>query len=96
MEMAVTTKAKHDTTVSLRMPLQTKALIEWAAHTVHKTFSAFVTESASQHAVDVLLDQRVFNLSADQVEAFARVLDNPPAPTEKLRELMQSKSPWEM
>lgn len=91
----VAARAKHDTTVSLRMPLQTKALIEKAAVTVRKTFSAFVTESASQHAVDVLLDQCVFNLNAEQAEAFARVLDDPPAPTAKLRELMQSKSPWE-
>ena len=91
----VAERAKHDTVVSLRMPLQTKMLIEKAAVTVRKTFSAFVTESASQHAVDVLLDQCVFNLNADQAEAFALVLDKPPAPTAKLRELMQSKSPWE-
>lgn len=91
----VTERPRHDATVSVRMPQQTKELIETAAFTVSKTFSAFVTESAIQHAVDVLLDQCVFNLSAEQAEAFARVLDSPPAPTEKLRELMQNKSPWE-
>lgn len=95
MEM-VAERVKHDTTVSLRMPLQTKALIEKAAITSRKTFSAFVTESATQHAVDVLLDQCVFNLDAAQAEAFARVLNDPPTPTAKLRELMQSKNPWEM
>jgi uncharacterized protein (DUF1778 family) len=77
------------------MPQQTKELIERAATTVNKTFSAFVMDSAREHAVDVLLNQTVFNLSADQAEAFARALDNPPAPTDRLRELMQSKSPWE-
>ena len=88
-------RAKHDTTVSLRMPQQTKELIENAATTVNKTFSAFVTESARTHAIDVLLDQTVFNLSDRQAEAFAQVLANPPSPNDKLRELMQSRTPWE-
>jgi uncharacterized protein (DUF1778 family) len=95
MDRAASKRAKHDTTVSVRMSLQTKALIERAAVTSRKTFSAFVTESASQQAADVLLDQCVFNLDAEQAEAFAQVLANPPAPTAKLRELMQSKAPWE-
>lgn len=77
------------------MPQQTKDLIEKAATTVNKSFSAFVTESAREHAIDVLLNQTVFNLSAEQAEAFADVLDSPPAPTEKLKALMQSKAPWE-
>ena len=94
MDRAANKRAKHDTTVSVRMPLQTKALIERAASTCRKTFSAFVTESASQHAADVLLDRCVFNLDSDQAEAFAQVLANPPAPTTKLRELMQSQPPW--
>lgn len=79
----------------MRMPLQTKELIEKAATTVNKTFSAFVVETAREHAVDVLLNQTVFNLSADQAEAFAQVLENPPAPTEKLKVLMKNKAPWE-
>ena len=85
----------HDTSVTMRMPLQTKEVIEKAATTVNKTFSAFVIESAREQAVDVLLDRSAFDLSADQAEAFARVLEDPPAPTEKLKELMQSKAPWE-
>ena len=61
----------HDTSVTMRMPLQTKELIEKAATTVNKTFSAFVIESAREQAVDVLLDRSAFDLSADQAEAFA-------------------------
>ncbi len=95
METMVTERPKHDTTVTMRIPQQTKELIETAAHLVSKTVSAFVIESASKHAIDVLLDQTVFNLSAEQAEAFARVLETPPAPTEKLKSLMQSESPWE-
>lgn len=91
----VRARARHDTSVTMRMPQQTKELIETAASAVSKSFSAFVVESARQHAVDVLLDQRVFNLTAEAAEAFAQVLEIPPAPTAKLRELMASKSPWE-
>jgi len=95
METATVARPRHDTSVTMRMPQQTKDLIEKAATTVNKSFSAFVVESAREQAVDVLLNQTVFNLSADQAEAFAQVLDNPPAPTEKLKALMQSKAPWE-
>ena len=96
MTTATKERAKHDTSVTVRMPAQTKLLIEKAAVATCKTFSAFITESATQNAVDVLLDQRVFNLDEKQAAAFLRILDDPPAPTAKLKELMQSKSPWEM
>jgi uncharacterized protein (DUF1778 family) len=86
---------RHDTSVTMRMPLQTKELIEKAATTVNKTFNAFVVESAREAAVEVLLNQTVFNLSDDQAEAFAKALENPPAPTEKLKKLMSSKAPWQ-
>lgn len=92
---SVVERPRHDTSVTMRMPQQTKELIENAASTVNKSFSAFVVESARSHAVDIMLDQTLFNLSADAAKAFAKVLDNPPAPTEKLRQLMASKTPWE-
>lgn len=95
METATTERPRHDANVYIRMPQETKELIEKAATTTNKTLSAFVVESAREHAIDVLLNQTVFNLSADAAEAFVRLLDNPPAPTAKLKELMQSNSPWE-
>ena len=95
MEQLTAERLRHDKPVSIRMPQRTKDLIERAATTLNKTFSAFVVESATDHAVDVLLNQTVFNLSAEQAEAFAQVMDNPPLPSAKLRELMNSKSPWE-
>ena len=95
METVAAERPRHDTSVTMRMPQQTKELIEKAATSVNKTFSAFVVESAREQAIDVLLNQTIFNLSAEQAEAFAQVLDNPPAPTEKLKQLMKSKAPWE-
>ncbi len=45
--------------------------------------------------MDVLLNQSIFDLTADQAAAFERILDHPPTPTDKLKALMKGKSPWE-
>jgi uncharacterized protein (DUF1778 family) len=42
----------------------------------------------------VLLDQRLFPLGTAQYSAFLKALDAPPAPSERLRQLMASKAPW--
>lgn len=88
-------RARHDATLQMRMSQQTKALIESAAALSDKTVSAFVTDSARQSAIDVVLDRTVFALSPEQTEAFARMLDAPPTPSAKLRELMRGESPWD-
>jgi uncharacterized protein (DUF1778 family) len=94
--MAATIKrAKADTAITMRLPVQTRELIDRAAASVDKTRTEFVLESARQRALDVLLDQRVFHLDAEASEAFARVLENPPAPVAALRKLMSSRAPWE-
>jgi uncharacterized protein (DUF1778 family) len=54
-----------------------------------------LAKSHRQHAIDVVLDQKLFVLDADQHDAFTRVLDNPPPPNAALKELMVRKSPWE-
>jgi len=87
---------KADATLMMRVPVETKGLIEAAAQASNKTVSAFVVESARKHAVDVLLDQTVFQLSEEQAEAFARFLENPAPPTEKLKALMRGKAPWKV
>jgi uncharacterized protein (DUF1778 family) len=96
MEEANTTvSARRDTTINLRISAKVRNLIDTAAAIVGKTRTEFVVESAKQHAIDVLLDQRLFELSADQWDAFVAVLDNPPPPNEELKKLMSRKPPWE-
>ena len=94
MAMA-TAKAKSDTAVTLRLPVSTRELIDSAAATLGKSRTEFMLESARQHALDVLLDQRVFSLDDEAAEAFVRALENPPAPVAALRTLMAKKPPWE-
>ena len=92
---AATTGARHDAVINVRLPVKTRQLIDSAAALTGKTRTEFVLESARQHAVDVLLDQRLFALSDGAYDAFARILDNPPAPSRKLKDLLKEKAPWE-
>jgi uncharacterized protein (DUF1778 family) len=88
-------RPKADTTITMRLPVQTRQLIDQAAAIVDKNRTEFVLESARQRAVDVLLDQRVFHLDEGASDAFAQALENPPAPVNALRSLLKSKAPWE-
>jgi uncharacterized protein (DUF1778 family) len=88
-------KTRRDTTINLRLSEKAKGLIDAAAAALGKTRTEFVIESAKQHATDVLLDQRLFELDAGQWNAFMQALGSPPLPNEQLRGLMARKPPWE-
>jgi uncharacterized protein (DUF1778 family) len=86
--------ARRDTNINLRLPYKTRELIDAAASAVGQTRTEFVVTSAKQHAIDVLLDQVFFDLTDEQAQIFISIIDNPPEPNEKLRELMKRKAPW--
>jgi uncharacterized protein (DUF1778 family) len=86
---------KTTTTINLRVPEKTRELIDTAAAVVGKSRTEFMLESARQHAIDVLLDRRIFVLDADQFKAFNAVLTNPPRANFQLKRLFARKSPWE-
>jgi len=86
---------RREAIVNLRMPVAIRELIDHAAVVLGKTRTAFIIESSRQQAIDVLLDQRLFTLTAEQYDAFIRALDEPPVANEKLKRLMSSKAPWE-
>jgi len=87
-------RPKADATITMRIPVRTRHLIDSAAAVEGKTRTEFVLESARLHAIDVLLDQRVFALDSEQSAAFAEVLDSPPKPNEALKALMKRPAPW--
>jgi uncharacterized protein (DUF1778 family) len=91
---AVVDRPRADATITMRMPVQTRDLIDKAAAALGKSRSEFMIEIARQHAVDVLLDQRVFNLDPEASANFMSALDNPPPPSEQLRKLMAERDPW--
>lgn len=90
------TRARSETSISLRVPKAMLDLITSAAAASGKSRTEFMLESARRDAVDVLLDQRFFQLDEGQFEAFMRVLDNPPPPNAKLKQLLARKAPWEV
>ena len=89
------TVESRTTTINLRVSKTTRQLIDTAAAVEGKTRTEFMLESARLHAIDVLLDQRLFVLNDAQHEAFSAALDNPPLPNAALKKLLASKSPWE-
>jgi uncharacterized protein (DUF1778 family) len=90
-----TSRVERDATIHIRAPRKTKELIETAASIVGKSLSEFTLESARKHAIDVMLDQRLFVLESDQYAAFMRALDNPPPAGPKLRALMKRRPLWQ-
>ena len=89
------TRARSDAVINVRIPRFVRELIDTAAAAVGQSRSEFVIKSAERHALNVLLDQRFFQLDSGQHKAFLRVLENPPPPSKKLKELLSSKAPWE-
>jgi uncharacterized protein (DUF1778 family) len=81
--------------INLRIEAQTRQLIDEAAVLLGKTRTEFMIESARRQAIDVLLDQRLFQLEPDRYAAFLAALDNPPAPGPKLRSLLRRKPAWQ-
>jgi uncharacterized protein (DUF1778 family) len=95
LERGARARPKADASITMRISAQTRDLIDIAAATLGKSRTEFVLDSARQHAVDVLLDRRVFNLDPAASQAFAQALAAPVEPNEALRALMGSKAPWE-
>ena len=94
-EMAtVPERPRADATITMRIPVRTRDLIDSAAAVEGTTRTEFVLESARLRAIDVLLDQRIFALDLEQSAAFAEALNNPPKPNDALRALMKRPAPW--
>jgi uncharacterized protein (DUF1778 family) len=80
--------------INLRIETHTRQLIDDAAAILGKTRTEFMIDSARALAIDVLLDQRLFELDASRYEAFLHALDNPPPPGPRLRALLRRVPAW--
>lgn len=86
--------ARRSATINLRVETETRDLIDSAASLLGKSRTEFMIESARRDAVDVLLDQCLFQLDAAQHAAFTAALDQPPAPGDRLQALMRKPPLW--
>lgn len=80
--------------INLRIEASTRQLIDEAAALMGKTRTEFMVESARRHAIDVLLDRRLFVLNSHGYDRFMHALDNPPALGPKLRSLLRRIPTW--
>jgi uncharacterized protein (DUF1778 family) len=80
--------------INLRIETHTRQLIDDAAAVLGKSRTEFMIDSARALAIDVLLDQRLFELDASRYETFLHALDNPPPPGPRLRALLRRVPAW--
>ncbi len=85
---------RRDATVNLRLSGKVRDLIDTAAAASGTTRTEFMVESARRRAIDVMLDERLIGLEADEWRAFSRALDEPPLPNARLKDLMARAAPW--
>jgi uncharacterized protein (DUF1778 family) len=81
--------------INLRIEAHTRQLIDDAATILGKTRTEFMIDSARRHAIEVVLDQRLFVLDPQRYDAFLHALDNPPAPGPELRSLLRRVPAWQ-
>jgi uncharacterized protein (DUF1778 family) len=87
--------AARNQAINIRASRRQRDLIDQAAHTLGKSRSEFMLETACRAAEDVLLSQTFFRLNQEDFDRFNAILGNPPAPSDELRVLLQRKAPWE-
>ena len=88
-------QSQEAVTISIRAKAGQRDLIDQAADRLGRSRSDFMLEAACRQAEDVLLDQTYFALDAEKMAAFQAMLDNPPAPSDRLRRLLNASVPWE-
>lgn len=78
--------------LDLRLTAEAKDTLTAAARAQRRSLSEFVLESALDRAEEALADRRVFQLPADQWDAFISALDAPPVDLPRLRKLLNEPS----
>lgn len=75
--------------INLRTSPEVKALIERAAALMGTTVSSFISQTMYETSQRVVAEQDTLTLSDRDRDAFLAALDNPPAPTQALIDLMK-------
>ena len=86
-----------DSTINIRAPKSTRALIDKAAKVLGRNRSEFVLEVAQERAREVLLDRTHLELGGARHKRFVALLDKPlpKASAASLKRLLERKAPWE-
>lgn len=87
--------SKEAVSINLRAKAGQRDLIDQAAQRLGRSRSDFMLEAACQKAEDVLLDQAFFTVNTSTFAQFQNLLDTPLPPSDRLRRLLATKSPWD-
>lgn len=82
-------------TLNIRIRAEERGLIDRAARARGKTRTDFILEAARLAAEEALLEQMLIVADPDAYAAFLARLDQPPAPSPRLRKTMQTPPPWD-
>jgi uncharacterized protein (DUF1778 family) len=82
---------KIEERIPARMPLEVYKRIAAAARTTGATLNQFLVQSALDKANDILEKERVITLSIKAAETFFDLIENPPAPNDRLKEAMHQR-----
>lgn len=81
--------------INLRTPLAQRELIDRAARLQGKSRTDFMLEASREKAEQVLLDQTLFAVNAEQYAAFEALMNAPLADNEGVQRLLAKRAPWE-
>jgi len=88
--MKRTSNRRSQQGITARIPRQACARIEGAAAWRGVSVSGFVAEAAAKEAEQVIEKERLLQLSRQDAERLAPLLDNPPAPNAAMRKAVQA------
>ncbi len=91
----VQTKEMLSVSINIRAKARQRDLIDEAADRLGRSRSDFMLEAACREAEDVLLDQAFFTVDQGTFAKFQALLDRPLPPSDKLRRLLKTKTPWD-
>jgi len=77
--------------IPARMPTAVYDRIVEAAQTVGATLNQFIVQSALERADQILERERVITLSAKAAKTVFDLMENPPAPNERLKKAMRNR-----
>jgi uncharacterized protein (DUF1778 family) len=82
-------------TINIRVKPDDRAVIDQAAAALGKSRSDFMLDASRRAAEEALLDRTLLRVDRGTFDRFVAMLDAPPNPNARLRELMRLKAPWE-
>jgi uncharacterized protein (DUF1778 family) len=87
----MSTTARRDTPINIRATAQQRQLIDRAAKALGKSRTDFILETACHAAENTLLERVYIELDDETFDTVLSILENPPEPTQALRDLMVGK-----